>query len=1662
MQSAQSKSFQNNSKKFTEDGFKAEFGTEIEGAQIDSSAVLKQDFSFSKSDLSMLLDKFINGDVRIIVNNDGAPFERITTVNNYPGLGDRSQGTVTNAVALHGEDNFPTPVDGFIQSLGQDGNPFPNSRQVSNSLSDQGDAFMPEEAGYNNLFMGVGQYIDHGLDSIPKQAGEDADKMTIFLPTQDPLRNNSFDFNGQPVTQLNLLNAADPIEGTEGVGDGEFQNSKTPFFDQDQSYGATPQVAGLLREKDQWGENTARLVDSSWSSSSDLKFFKQYGQSVVGMPTIYDVFINSAHELGYSSQQELKEVLDGFLSNNELRIADKVVREWDQKVRSQEFSETITGNPIADKITVRVEGEDIEFSVIEQLGILQGQRAMAFAQLNARSSNGTDFEEVFGLLVGDASPLAKYSLFSVVSHFASADNRTSENLQLIALSEVFQKNHNHLVSLIEDQLAKIASQFDSLEEVQREAPGLEHVVALAKGWGVTQTDEQGQTLMLDHQEAVFAMARTINNAAYQRMIFDQYIVHATGGIHFGISSSQDKELMPDTDRLLPQDINMNEHGFNGVHPEVNPHVSTEFAGAAFRYGHSQIYKELNGSKSEVVDEVIRIKKVIDQSLIEAFVNPTLYDKTGGAAGIIAANAYERSQAVDELVVDEVRNMLIGQPNDLLAFNVERGIEMGLPTLQEFRESIYNLFQETGIGNSLQSAASDVSAGVFEHGSEHNEFLSRIKPYENWRDFSKNLRDSDLVYDFMALYGGAEATLDNSVGLNNVSLYVGGLAEKQVKTPNGEGLSDSLLGSTFSFILIDTFDRAQDVDEEYYKISIPGSDILKQLGHQTWTAMIQTALEDQAQFLHQDTFRVARIDTIEDGIRKFTATNEHDWDGNAFNRVITGNAQNNVIRGSSGDAAEGFETRRASDDIRGGAGDDRINALGGEDWVYGQDGEDTLRGGSDHDIDHLFGGNGDDTLYGEDHDALFGENDNDVLIRLDGTGFHDGGLGDDIILAGDSIDVVSGDSGAEDSENVEGSDILFGGKGSDEVAGRGGDDIVVGDGSGSDSKIGDRLYGDAVAPTHNAELLARAWESRNKRGKIVDTIVPLKSELGYGVLVGGINPLTGDKFTSEQIDAFREYIEGLRKVKDPNDPGERGPRPTMVVMPYSGPAGDDHIYTGKHSDIEGLLEGRVDSEHLTSWMERNDYIEGAESAVPEAEAEFSSADLVFADRGDDNIYTDGSNSTYVFGGEGYDTLFSGRESSDTSAEISVDLSSLNAWGAEGTIASGSSGITDHFFGMERIVLDHSKYQLHGSNSLIFSGSDAPLTVSYSASRRGNHTFLSSADTDDMALDVSFVNHFELSRQAGNDDTILQLEKAISDHFITWDGQTLSVDWRSRGTTTFQGIDQVVFSQGDEEQSIQLTQVELDASGFFDLGTALGDGDVTNLIRAGSTITQTNTWTNIGESGARELSLESFSNDVAEVTAVFENGETYLNLLRKESSIDVSTTFKVSNEAVGQILSTSGDDGVGFELQDKSWHRWDTRDSSAFQVDHLVTYQGDLNLDGNVDDTDLQLLSDSVNSGDNLSMVDANYDGIIDYNDFEIVKRDQIISQQLGEDAFSGVLSGQDPNVDFLFVQGERTWDSTAFTDQLGIDRSTLIANGLFSLSTTDDPSVLASNNAVDTI
>ncbi|MEB3307686.1 MAG: peroxidase family protein [Cyanobacteriota bacterium] len=1367
--------------------FKEAFGTELKGVEFSSSSVLQQTFSFSLADLSLLANKALHGDTRSLSGLDnnaitpsaartrealGLPisdqavapaeegsgqdkFIRITEVNNYPGPGDISQG-------VDGE-----PVDGRMQLEGPDGQVLPNERVVSNALFDQGTAFMPEQDGWNNMFMGAGQYIDHGMTFLNK-GGQGSFK--IPLPQDDPL------YGLMPGAQeLGLLDRGTSINTTPG--EGEYMNTVTAWIDQNQLYGSDEVIHGFLREKDANGNMTAKMLSNQYSVANGYANAGKLGD----LPTFYDVLVNNGAD---------PDALNTVLKDRDYQLAHDALTAWDKKVRAGDRS--VTGSPSADGM----------MGYIEML-------ARSNAELQAAAGEawvdpGTPLPGSNQQLLGDASHLAKFSALSLAEHKIAGDLRANENSQLAAFHTVFGRFHNDTVEAIIEGL-------DRLPESAATTPGLEELAALKQSLNT-----------VEGQAAVFDMARTVLNAGYQRMVYDQYVVALAGGIPFGMSPDRADALMPDTNKITPQPINVNEHGYNGYQPEVRPSIGLEFSTAGFRVGHSQIYEELNGITVEEVEETIKINDVITKSLIEAFIQPETLRELGGPAGVLAQNAMDRAQAVDTLMVPAVRDMLVGRINDLAAYNIARGNELGIPTLQEFRQNISNLFEATGVGNALGAEASDVSSGLYEDGSNENIFAQRLAPYTSWGDFGDNLRDRTLLPLFMELYGGDNAAEDNDTGLINVPLWVGGLAEKETETPTGEGNLPSLMGTTFTFIVQETFDRMQDPDLHYYKIDIPGTDILKQLSFQTFTQMLQTSLGMAAQLIHQDTFRVFQLDALDQGDESFEAPKDQkDFDGRLFNRLIIANAEDNVIAGSDG-----------SDDIRAGAGDDVVDAGKGEDWLYGQAGQDQLFGGDDNDLDHLFGGDGSDLLVADNGsgDALFGDNGDDLLIRNNTGGMSDGGLGSDVILGGKGSDILHGDSGAADALNPEGDDKIFGGKGDDELVGRGGGDLLVG---GESALLGDVIVGDAKADA-NAELLARAI--RDESGAIISTLVPLFSELGYAVTVGGVNPLMGQQFSAEQLEEFRGYIEGLRKAPDLNDPGNRGPQPVMVVMPYTGEAGDDTIYTGNMTGARQLLlEAIAADPRFAGMIAANDQFdaEALAEALDDLAADTPALELaqellelaaeagatggvdqlaggpwpqpvvapqprvdkVFAGGGDDAIYTDGLVSTEVFGGLGKDVLNSGL----LDANLHLRIDSLNPSGAVGYI-QGDSGISDRFYGMERVVvLDPA-----ADTSLSISEGEAPVTVDFNGAVRSRNAVISSAIAGDNSLAVSNVNHYTLTESRQDRiklggkldyDGRLDANKSDDNYQISWNGQSLTIDGRTTGPASFENAEWVEFNYQD---------------------------------------------------------------------------------------------------------------------------------------------------------------------------------------------------------------------------------------------------------------------------
>ncbi len=206
-------------------------------------------------------------------------------------------------------------------------------------------------------------------------------------------------------------------------------------------------------------------------------------------------------------------------------------------------------------------------------------------------------------------------------------------------------------------------------------------------------------------------------------------------------------------------------------------------------------------------------------------------------------------------------------------------------------------------------------------------------------------------------------------------------------------------------------------------------------------------------------------------------------GNALANTITGNSGNNTLIGGGGgdkliggagvDVASyanatsrivmGFTAAEDEGDFRndslvsiekiiGTSFDDviRLDRFPKKSIIYvdGGAGADTLLGGYNS-KDTLFGGTGNDSLFGSgSDDLLYGGDGDDSLDGDEGNDRLYGGAGNDEFYAGDGDDILDGGDGNDNLRGYDGADQLFGGDGDDRLDGYDDADTYTG-GAGTD-------------------------------------------------------------------------------------------------------------------------------------------------------------------------------------------------------------------------------------------------------------------------------------------------------------------------------------------------------------------------------------------------------------------------------------------------------------------------------------------------------------------------------------------------------------------------------------------------------------------------------------
>jgi hypothetical protein len=587
-----------------------------------------------------------------------------------------------------------------------------NTIRLPNVATDEG-----LSAPFNGWMTFFGQFFDHGLDLIGK-----GNNGTIFVPltADDPLRTHGPDGiagSGDEVPDhmaFMALTRLDPApgpgaDGVVGTADDtpEATNKTTPFVDQNQTYTSHPSHQVFLREyamvpSAEYGHPvpmaTGHLLDgengglATWADvkaqALNLLGIQLDDRDVFGVPLLrtdpYGEFIRGA---------------DGF--------PQVVINIGPDLIPNTADDVTVSGTPGTPLVLAELNGglgpvrtahaflDDIAHTAVPVLfdnpvpglpAILQADPDIGVDPLGnpVASENGVNIE---------------YDNELLDRHFVTGDGRGNENIALTAVHHVFHSEHNRQVDVNKATILEIASS------------GQQSDIAFLNEWLLTPVSAGFNPADLQWDgERLFQTARFATEMQYQHLVFEE----------FG------RKVQPLIDVFV----------FNTV-TDVNPAIFAEFAHTVYRFGHSMLTEQIkllpldeNGVPVDAAGNPVSIQDWgVDVGLVEAFLNPVMFDNNGAisadqaAGAIIRGMTYVHGNEIDEFVTEALRNNLLGLPLDLAAINLARGRDAGVPSLNEARAQLY--------------AASD---------------STWLKPYENWTDFGANLKTPASIINFIASYG----------------------------------------------------------------------------------------------------------------------------------------------------------------------------------------------------------------------------------------------------------------------------------------------------------------------------------------------------------------------------------------------------------------------------------------------------------------------------------------------------------------------------------------------------------------------------------------------------------------------------------------------------------------------------------------------------------------------------------------------------------------------------------------------------------------------------------------------------------------------------------------------------------------------------------------------
>lgn len=233
---------------------------------------------------------------------------------------------------------------------------------------------------------------------------------------------------------------------------------------------------------------------------------------------------------------------------------------------------------------------------------------------------------------------------------------------------------------------------------------------------------------------MFEMARKINIAQFQKIVFKEWFPRITG-------------------RQLS--------GYSGFKSSVNPSISDVFSTAAFRLGHTMV--------GNVISRRGTNNKKMSPLTMGSMFFRSIHVMNEGVEPFLRGAMGQRAQEIDTMVVPALRNFLFtGIPDqggfDLIALNIQRSRDHAIPTYNEIRklfgrplaQKFSDITKNLAVQNKLQTAYGTpdkveawmgLMAEDHEPGSSMGPTNLRI-----WRTEFTRLRDGDrYFYDNKSLF-----------------------------------------------------------------------------------------------------------------------------------------------------------------------------------------------------------------------------------------------------------------------------------------------------------------------------------------------------------------------------------------------------------------------------------------------------------------------------------------------------------------------------------------------------------------------------------------------------------------------------------------------------------------------------------------------------------------------------------------------------------------------------------------------------------------------------------------------------------------------------------------------------------------------------------------------